>query len=736
MKLAKSQINVRFLSICFLLIAFCTIIFCLFKVNEVDSCIEKQNQVEKSRRVCEEQSRLLADTSDYLTEEVRRFVVTGKAEYMKNYWHEIEDTQSREKALEKLSTQNLTKEEITSSRTAKKTSDQLVVGETWAMRLVSESLGMKKSEMPQAVAAVKLSMAEKSLSPKEKQQAAINYIFGDVYMKYKREIKSNLENFKESLTERKDQELASATQETNHALNQAQLYIILLYVLLTCVFIILYILVLKPFIAYSNILVGGIKINDDLKLTPAGSKEMRIFAKAFNEIHRQWQLQNQHLKELNAIDSLTKVANRETVYRYLQEQIDSHTGNLGIIMIDIDSFKAFNDAYSHQAGDKVLEQIGSCLNKSISKQEGLAGRLGGEEFIIILKDSDATLMNHTVDCIAENMQRMNFEHALLPLTDTHITVSMGSFLWLRIKKYTTQELIHLADLALYEAKKRGRSQHVLFTENDYSILALQNDNLRQNEVEADMYHALEAGEFVPFYQAKYSLANDRIASVEALVRWKHKEKGLLSPDYFIPVFEKNGFITKLDFCVFESVCKNLKAWIDASCSPIPVACNFSRLHFKEPGLADTLKEITNRYQLPTTLFEVEITENIFLESTDVITEEVKKLQALGFTIAIDDFGIGYSSLGIIHDIPANVLKIDKSFLQRDLTDSKNVMLIKGIIKLAQALHLKTVCEGVETKEQKELLKSIGCDYGQGYYYAKPMDQSHFEALLKEENMTN
>lgn len=731
MKRKIRQINVRYLSICFLLIAFSMIIFCVFKINEVNSCIDQQNQVEKSRRICEEQSRILEDTSDYLTEEVRRFIATGKVEYMANYWQEIDHEQRREKAIEKLSTQNLTKEEIASSNTAKETSDQLVIGETWAMRLVSESFGMKKSQMPQEVADVKLSRQQKSLSPEEKQRLAINYIFGDQYMASKQKINANLEDFQTSLTERKNQELTNAVNDTNHALEQAQLYIILVYILLILIFLILYMLVLKPFIAYSNTLLGSVKVNDSLVLTPAGSKEMRIFAKAFNEICCRWQAQNRHLKELNATDFLTKVANRETIYRYLHEQIQNQNSHLGIIMIDIDSFKAFNDAYSHQAGDKVLERIGRCLKDSISPEAGLTGRLGGEEFIIVLKAADASLINNTVTVIAENMQRLNLEHTLLPLTDTHITVSMGSFLWLRSKSYTAQDLIHLADLALYEAKKRGRSQHILFTENDYSIMMLEHDNLRQNEVEADMYRALEEGEFVPFYQAKYNLSNEQIASAEALARWQHKDKGLLSPDYFIPVFEKNGFITKLDFFIFESVCKNLTDWIRSGRPAIPVACNFSRLHFKEAGLAETLKEITDRYGLPTSLFEVEITENIFLESAEVITDEVKKLQALGFTIAIDDFGIGYSSLGVIHDIPADVLKIDKSFLQRDLQVSKNVMLIKGIIKLAQALNLETVCEGVETKEQKELLKSIGCDYAQGYYYAKPMEQKHFEALLEE-----
>ena len=731
MKLKKRQINVRYLSVSFLIIAFFMIIFCIFKINEVNTCIGEQDQVQKSRKVCEDQSRILADTSDYLTEEVRRFIVTGNTLHMKNYWHEIEQGRHREKAIHKLSTQKLTEAEITDSNTTKQISDQLVAGETWAMRLVAESLHMKKSEMPKPVAAVKLSDPQERLSAQDKRIMAAEYIFGDTYMKSKRQINQNLHDFRASLTERKDKEMADAVKETNSALTQAQYYIISVYILLTAIFMILYILVLKPFISYSNTLLGGIGVNNDLRLTPSGAKEMWIFASAFNEIYRQWQAQNRRLKELNAIDSLTKTASRETMYSFLQDQIHNNADHLGIVMLDIDAFKDLNDAYSHQAGDQVLQQIGAFLKDYITAKEGLAGRLGGEEFIIVLKEADTSLINRPVDGITENIQRMNLEHTLLPLADTHITVSTGSFLWLRNRDYSSQELIHLADLALYEAKKRGRSQHVLFTENDYSILALQNDNLRQSEVEADMYRALEAGEFVPFYQAKYRLADDQIVSAEALVRWKHKEKGLLSPDYFVPIFEKNGFITKMDFCVFESVCKNLKTWIDGANPPIPVACNFSRLHFKEPGLADRLKEITDRYQLPTALFEVEITENIFLDSAHVIIDEVKKLRALGFTIAIDDFGMGYSSLGIMHDIPANVLKIDQYFLQHDLRESKNVMLIKGIVKLAQLLNMQTVCEGVETKEQRDLLQSIGCDYGQGFYYARPMDQIHYEALLRE-----
>ena len=195
-------------------------------------------------------------------------------------------------------------------------------------------------------------------------------------------------------------------------------------------------------------------------------------------------------------------------------------------------------------------------------------------------------------------------------------------------------------MALYQAKKNGKNQHVMFSETDYSFIVLQNSHTHDSEVEADMYGALERGEFIPYYQPQYDLKTERIVSAEALVRWKHPEKGILYPDYFIPLFERNGFITKMDFCMFEAVCRDLSEWIRAGERVIKVACNFSRLHFAREDVAERLKEIADAYGVPYEYLEIEITESAFMDDSKNIIDQMKKLREIGFSTAIDEFRRG------------------------------------------------------------------------------------------------
>lgn len=735
MRPIRERVNMRVLSVCLLVIAVPVIILSAWSVKYVHVCMLNQQEIEESRRECEKQGQALADASDYLTNEVWRFITTGNRENLNNYWEEVDTVRRREAALTELQKQQLTEEESALVNRAKEESDDLIFTETLAMRLMAESIGMKESEMPEQVAATKLTEEEKSMNSEEKWRAASACIFGDKYSESKEIIKGNLQNFREMLRERKGRELKSAMRETEHALFVAQASNMLLLALLIVAVAAYYLLVLRPFMQYS-VSLRDVDGTTGLHLIPAGSVEMRKFAAIFNHVYNMWQAQNEKLKLLNSIDALTGIPNRQTLYAYLEEQIQKNGGNLGIYMMDIDSFKSFNDTYGHQAGDKVLARIAGCLKKIMEDTGGIAGRIGGEEFVLVLPDATAEKIDRTAGEIMYAIQDMNLKHEILPLTDTHITVSLGSILWTGKEKKTPKELIHYADLALYQAKKNGKNQHVMFSENDYSFLVLQNNRTHDSEVEADMYRALENGEFIPWYQPQYDLKTERIVSVEALVRWNHPQKGILYPDYFIPLFERNGFILKMDLCVFERVCQDLKAWISQGQPAVTAACNFSRLHFAKEGLAEDLSAVADRYGIPHEYLEIEITESALMENSQNIITELNRLRDCGFTVAIDDFGVGYSSLGILSDVPADVLKIDRGFLNRDMTDRKNVMIVRGIVNIANILHLKTICEGVETYEQKELLKSIGCDLAQGYYYAKPMDRKKLEELVMRSDTTD
>lgn len=734
MNSVKERINMRALSVCLLIIAVPAILFSVWKVRAVHVCVERQQQIEQSRRQCEAQSQQLVNASDYLTSEVMRFIVTGDRKSLNNYWNEVDNIRNRDKAMEELGKLKLTQEEMNLVNMAKAESDRLIQEESRVMRLVAESIGMEVHELPPSVAAVKLTGEEERMTAGEKQMAAVAYIFGDEYGAGKKVIWSSLDQFRKLLRSRKDAELKAAMEETEKQLNLAQLDNFIVLLLLVVALVSFYLLVLKPFLKYSASLSRADGVSP-IHLAPAGSLEVQEFAKVFNRVYSQWWEQNERLKELNAMDALTGTASRERLYQYLEELVGKRSGSIGVIMLDIDSFKSFNDSYGHQAGDRVLAKLGRFLAGTIKEWDGLAARLGGEEFALVIPEAGAEKIDRITGRIMYGIQEMNLRHELLPLTDTHVTVSLGSILWTGEEEKTPKELIHYADLALYQAKKNGKNQHVTFSEKDYSFIVLQNSHAHDSEVEAEMYGALERGEFIPYYQPQYDLRTERIVAAEALVRWNHPKKGILYPDYFIPLFERNGFITNLDYCVFEAVCCDLKDWMEQGKTGLTVACNMSRLHFAREDVAARLGAIADRFGIPHGRLEIEITESAFMDDSQNIVDQVKKLREMGFTVAVDDFGVGYSSLGLLQDIPADVLKIDRGFLDRDMEDRKNVMIIKGIVNLAGSLHLKTVCEGVETESQRDLLKSIGCDMAQGYYYAKPMEREKMEALLDSETGT-
>lgn len=724
MKLSKPIINIHILLGCLLILAFITMSFSLMKIKTVSTLTDKKAQIELNRRLCLEQSQLLSNTSDYLTTQMWHFVATEKPIYLENYWNEVDKTQGRDKAIQKLSTLNLTNEEESLIKSAKQKSDELILKEAWTLGLISESIGIT----PKKITSIVLTDSENQLTPNKKRDLAIEYVFGEDYTVLKNDIKDNLNKFSTILNVRKDNELSKAISDIQHSLTMAQIYNVAILALLLLSFIIFYAFVVKPFNNYFKCL-NNLDGSNLSPLKPSGSKKMKSFAIIFNNVYSSWYKQTEHLKKISLLDSLTKLPNRESLDIYINDALNRGSENLGLLMIDIDHFKSFNDNYGHLMGDKILIEIGTCLSEAVPKELGIAGRLSGEEFIVILPNTTPTQIDTIANNILNKVRNINIKNTGLSLTDNHITVSIGSTLWDSNKKCTSKDLIHRADLALYQAKHNGRNQHIMFSENDYSFILLENSHAHNVEVEADMNRALENKEFIPFYQPKYDVNSGNIVSSEALVRWLHPEKGILYPDYFIPIFEHNGFITKVDLCVFENVCQTIRKWLDEGKYVVPIACNFSRLHFKTPYLALKLKEIVDRYNVPTSYLEIEVTENVLIDNNDIIINELNKLQKMGFTIAIDDFGVGYSSLGALQQLPVDVIKIDKSFLQRNLNDPKNIMIINGILYIAKVLKLDTVCEGVESIEQLNLLKKVGCHLAQGYYYSKPVNQSKFEEIL-------
>ncbi|MGN1206441.1 MAG: EAL domain-containing protein, partial [Eubacterium sp.] len=248
---------------------------------------------------------------------------------------------------------------------------------------------------------------------------------------------------------------------------------------------------------------------------------------------------------------------------------------------------------------------------------------------------------------------------------------------------------------------------------------------REKHLEMRMEQALENGEFVPYLQPKYELANETIAGAEALVRWVSPEEGMILPGEFIPLFEKNGFIIELDLFMFEQVCKIIENWHHNDYRIIPISVNMSRGHFLVPNFFERYREILERYDVPNGSIEIELTESLFFNEISAMTELVDKIHEVGLRCSIDDFGSGYSSLNMLKNIKVDALKLDRVFFVETNEDKRGKDIINSILHLAQNLHLQTISEGVEIRSQVEYLKEMDCDYIQGYVFSKPMPVNEF-----------
>ena len=252
-----------------------------------------------------------------------------------------------------------------------------------------------------------------------------------------------------------------------------------------------------------------------------------------------------------------------------------------------------------------------------------------------------------------------------------------------------------------------------------------NQMYKVDQIESEMEAAIKNKEFQVFIQPKWDIVHDRIYGGEALVRWIKADGTRIFPDEFIPVFEKNGFVEKLDLYMLEEVCKRLRVLIDSGFSIFPISVNQSRLLLHNPNYVDQIKKILKRYRIPNGYIELEITETVFQDERETMITTMNLLKQQDVQLSMDDFGSGYSSLNMLKDVPFDVIKIDREFFSESITSNSSILILRKIIEMAEGLGIRVLCEGVETKEQVELLKQLGCCYVQGYYYAKPMPMEEF-----------
>ena len=424
------------------------------------------------------------------------------------------------------------------------------------------------------------------------------------------------------------------------------------------------------------------------------------------------------LAEDSVIIHETGLFHKEFFFQY-GKRLDELNNNMPMdaVMIDINRFHVVNELYGRSYGDLVLKIIGESLHELVSKTGGLACRRDNDQFYIYLPHSD-DLKLKLPQYIAEIDKRIN---------DSNISLRFGVYL----DDGSEQCMEHRFDYARVACQKL-RSSYV-------SRFAFYNDEQHSKELFAerlinDMDKALSEKQFKVYYQPKYSISGDRaqLSSAEALIRWFHPEFGMVSPGQFISLFEDNGLIQKLDRFVWNEAAVQIKQWKEIYGIDIPVSVNVSRVDMFNAHLADILENIAKQNSLDNSMLLLEITESAYTDDSEQIIETVNKLRGCGFRIEMDDFGSGYSSLNMLTSLPIDALKLDMKFIRGICESEKNERLVGIMIEIARLLEVPVIAEGVETKEQMELLKKLGCDIIQGYYFSKPLPPEEFGALIEKE----
>ena len=419
--------------------------------------------------------------------------------------------------------------------------------------------------------------------------------------------------------------------------------------------------------------------------------------------------------KINYIDDLTGYASWKSFMENYEKKLLDTSLNLAFISLDIDKFKTVNDTLGYEGGNRILKQVAEIIARDIGSND-LFARNGGDHFNIL---AEYDKQEDIIELVSHIISDIEYQ-----ITDIKISVSIGIYL-ITDPNMKIRAVHDRANIARTSVKKSNESYYCFF---DVSML---NDLREEKNIENAMEEALEKKEFLVYLQPKYALNNDNgeVIGAEALVRWYHGGE-IISPGKFIPVFEKNGFITKLDFYMFKEVCKLQKLWKSKGYTPKVISVNMSRLHFTDPDFVNTLKKYCEEYEIDTKYFEIERTESAAYENISILMDVFSKIKAAGFHVSIDDFGTGYSSLNMLKDLPVDVLKIDRSFLTENANEEENASKIIGcVVSLASSLDISTICEGIETKQQASLLSKLGCDMAQGFYFAKPMPVKDYEKLV-------
>ncbi|CAM4010750.1 putative bifunctional diguanylate cyclase/phosphodiesterase [Arcobacter cloacae] len=472
---------------------------------------------------------------------------------------------------------------------------------------------------------------------------------------------------------------------------------------------------LRQYAYYNNIVPKAFKI-----------KELEAIRHSMVDSFTRLEAEKKELYLMARTDSLSGLANRNSLNEYLERLIPTMQRNekeFAFLFLDIDHFKTVNDSLGHNIGDELLKNISSIIRKTLRPSDFIA-RVGGDEFVIIIQEYKSYIE------LSNIIQRIQDHLSQTWLIQTH-PINIGCSIGIAFFPKDGEDIVSLmknADIAMYEAKKLGRNQYHFFTEE------LNEAVQKVITLDKHMRQALIDNEYMLYYQPKVDLSNGKILGVEALIRWKNKDNGFISPNEFIPLAEENGFIKELGIWIVDEALNQYVKWRNLGID-ISIAINISAKQFLDKDFEIKFIEKLEEKEINPSKINLEITEYILMDKSDYVQDILKILHNYGIKISLDDFGTGYSSLSYLKKFPIDYLKIDKAFLD-DYESSSGKIFLETIVKMGQMLKMKVIAEGVEKQEQIDYLKSISCNEYQGYYFSKPLSSKDFEALyfntLKDE----
>ncbi|WP_073088670.1 putative bifunctional diguanylate cyclase/phosphodiesterase [Selenomonas ruminantium] len=441
-----------------------------------------------------------------------------------------------------------------------------------------------------------------------------------------------------------------------------------------------------------------------------------VMAREENEWRRAAQVaQNRQLAEMHQFverDQLTGIYNREAFYRRASERMQAHYQiPHSIVYMDISCFKVVNDLFRIETGNLVLKTAAFYLDV-LTGDEGVCARIEADHFALCLPTQKLD-MDKLIAGLDSTIQSLGISHNVLfyagvyPVDNAFLPVD---------------QMCDRAHMALNRIKGKYMPRYAFYDK------AMRDQMIEEQMIVRNMEYALQEHQFFIQLQPVYGMEEQRVIGAEALVRWNYP-KGIIMPGKFIPVFEKNGFIVRLDRFVWEEACKVLRSQLDAGIKPVPISVNVSRLNFFSQDLLKYLKDLVKKYELEPRLLKLEITESAYMENPHQLMAIVRAFRGSGFPVMMDDFGSGFSSLSMLKDLPVDVLKIDMAFVQEVDKSSRAGAIMETIVELGKRLHMDVVVEGVETREQLEFLERIGCLEVQGYYFSRPLDVDTFKGLI-------